>query len=110
MCGYRHTVEYKGKPPEIKRLALQMYLEGFGFRSIGRILKVSNVAVMKWIKSFGEQVEKIRKEDAAKIIEMDEMHTYIQSKKTTAGYGLLLIDLAKDTSTSYLVQGGQKQE
>ncbi|MGH9949236.1 MAG: IS1 family transposase, partial [Pyrinomonadaceae bacterium] len=81
VCGYRHTVEYKGKPPEIKRLALQMYLEGFGFRSIGRILKVSNVAVMKWIKSFGEQVEKIRKEDAAKIIEMDEMHTYIQSKK-----------------------------
>ena len=109
-CGYRHTVEYVGKPPDLKRLALEMYLEGLGFRSIGRILKVSNVAVLKWIRSFGEQVESLRREESAEIIEMDELHTYIQSKKTTAGYGLLLIDMGKDSSTSYLVQGEPKQE
>ena len=29
-------------------------------------------------------------------MESDEMHTYIGSKKTTVGYGLLLIDLEND--------------
>ena len=31
---------------EIKRQALQLYLEGLGFRAIGRLLGVSNVAVL----------------------------------------------------------------
>ena len=30
--------------------------------------------------------------------ELDEMHTYIMSKKTTVGSGLLLIDLEKGMS------------
>ena len=30
-CGYRHTVQHRGKSPEIKRQALEMYLEGLGF-------------------------------------------------------------------------------
>jgi len=35
-CGYRHTVSYthKGYSEEVKRMALQMYLEGLGFRSL----------------------------------------------------------------------------
>jgi len=28
-------------------------------------------------------------------VEIDEMHSYIASKKTIAGYGLLLIDMEK---------------
>ncbi len=31
-------------------------------------------------------------------MEIDEMHSYVQSKKTTLGYGLLLIDLTNGTS------------
>ena len=53
-CGYRHTVQYRGKSPAIKRQALEMYLEGLGFRSIGRILQCSHVAVYNWIKAFGK--------------------------------------------------------
>ena len=36
------------------------------------------------------------------MVEVDEMHTYVGSKKTTVGYGLLLIDMEKDSSTSLL--------
>ena len=39
----------------MKKLALQLYLVGFGFRSIGRVLGVSNVTVLNWIRAFGEQ-------------------------------------------------------
>ncbi|HEY8158907.1 MAG TPA: IS1 family transposase [Methylobacter sp.] len=80
-CGYRHTVTYLGINPAIKRQALQLYLEGLGFRSIGRFLKCSHVAVYNWIKAHGESIESIRSAAGVDVIEMDEMHTYIGSKK-----------------------------
>jgi transposase len=47
-CGYNYSVELKStaKPKSVKRQALHMYLEGLGFRSIGRILGVSNVSAL----------------------------------------------------------------
>ena len=110
-CKYRYTVQQRGKPMEIKRLALQMYLEGAGFRSIERILNVSNVTVMNWIKSFGLQVEGIRKKATdIEIIELDEIHTYICQKKTTVGSGLLLIGINTNSSISCLALEEQKRE
>lgn len=100
-CNFRHTVQHHGKSPDVKRQALELYLEGLGFRSIGRFLRCSHVAVYNWIKSFGEAAEELRSDSALEVVEMDEMHTYISSKKTTAGYGLLLIDMEKDSSTAY---------
>ena len=88
-----------------------MYLEGMGFRSIERILKVSNVTILNWIKSFGKQIEEYRRtEGDLEIIEMDELHTYIGEKKTIAGSGFLLIGLGENSSISLLVRGEQKQE
>ena len=100
-CNFRHTVQHRGKSPDVKRQALELYLEGLGFRSIGRFLRCSHVAVYNWIKSFGEAAKELRSDSALKVVEMDEMHTYVSSKKTTAGYGLLLIDMEKDSSTAY---------
>ncbi len=81
---------------------MELYLEGLGFRSIGRFLNVSHVSVYKWIKSYGKDLDDIKSEKKIEVVEMDEMHTYIGHKKTTAGYGLLLIDMEKDSSTAYL--------
>jgi transposase len=99
-CNYRYSVEKKSdvKPIETKRLALEMYLEGLGFRSIGRILKISYGTVYQWVKTWGEKVELPKSCEPVEIVELDEMHTYIMSKKTTVGYGLLLIDLGKGIS------------
>ena len=80
-CNFRHTVQHRGKSPDIKRQALELYLEGLGFRSIGRFLKCSHVAVYNWIKSFGKAAKELRSDSALKIVEMDEMHTYVSSKK-----------------------------
>ena len=99
-CGYRYTVQYRGISPATKRQALQLYLEGLGFRSIGRFLKCSHVAVYNWIKAHGESIEAIRSAAGVEVVEMDEMHTYIGSKKTIAGFGLLLIDMGNASSTA----------
>ena len=106
-CGYDYTVIQKSTsvPIDKKRLALQMYLEGLGFNSIGRLLNVSHVAVLKWIKRYGQQAAELRSDKEIEIMEMDEMHSYIGSKKTISGYGLLLIDMENDSSTSYWVKG-----
>jgi transposase-like protein len=57
-CGHRYTVTLRAGTGSaaVKRMALQMYLEGFGFRSIGRILGFSNVTILNWIRAFGEQL------------------------------------------------------
>ena len=39
-CKYYYTVTQKSniKSPEVRRLAFDMYLEGIGFRAIGRVI------------------------------------------------------------------------
>jgi transposase-like protein len=108
-CLYRYTVERKSdvKTKETRRLALEMYLEGLGFRSIGRILKISYGTVYVWVNEWGSKVSLPRREDPARIVELDEMHTYV-GKKTTVGYGLLLIDLEKNTSILSVATAPQK--
>ena len=84
-------------------------LEGLGFRSIGRILNFSHVAVYNWIRAFGEEIVSLGESENASIVEIDEMHSYIGSKKTTAGYGLLLIDLENGLSILSLDDETRKQ-
>ena len=109
-CKHHFTVEQIGKPNKIKRDALILYLEGLGFRSIGRYLNVSHVAVFNWIKSFGEQLEEFRNPEDIEVIELDEMHTYIGSKKTTVGSGLLLIEMGTGSSIVKLAHVEQPRE
>jgi transposase-like protein len=109
-CQYHFTVEVIGKPEKLKRDALILYLEGLGFRSIGRFLNVSHVAVFNWIKSFGENIDEIRSDNQIDVIELDEMHTYISSKKTSFGSGLLLIEMGENSSIAKLVQEKLKPE
>jgi len=77
-------------------MALAMYLNSSGFRSIGRVLGIPFQLVHYWVKKAGELVE----EEAAKrpnpskeipILEMDELYTYIQKKSGKSEYGLLWI-------------------
>ena len=73
--------QIKSELMHLKRQAVELYLEGLGFRSIGRFLKVSHVAVYQWIGGFGEKLEELRSAHAIEIVEMDEIHTHIGSKK-----------------------------
>ena len=109
-CRYCYTVSEIGKPTVLKKQAIKLYLEGLGFRSIERILKVSNVSVLNWVRKFGKEIETIREpEREIEIVEMDELHSYISRKKTTVGYGLLLIGLGESSLIACLVVEGRKQ-
>jgi transposase len=110
-CNYYYSVLSKsgsGNKTQ-KRQALELYLEGLGFRSIGRFLNFSHVTIHNWIKQYGENLHLVQNSHEICLTEIDEMHSYIGSKKTLAGSGLLLIDMQKNLSTSLLAIDQQKQ-
>ena len=107
VCNYRYTVRQRSGTSDkaTRRRALEMYLEGLGFRLIGRLLKFSNVSILNWIRSFGKQLEGVKNDKPVQLMELDEMHSYIGDKKIIAGYGLLLIEMGKDSSIAHWVPG-----
>ncbi|KAA6303913.1 hypothetical protein EZS27_044444, partial [termite gut metagenome] len=76
-----------------------------------RYLGVSNVTVLKWIRSFGEEVKSLQVDTKEiEVVELDEMHGCAGSKKTTFGYGLLPVDLASDSSISLLATEATRRQ
>jgi len=111
-CGYYYTVEKKSdvKSEETRRMALEMYLEGLGFRGIGRLLRISFGTVYQWIRKWGEQVDLPVRTESISIVELDELHSYVMQKKTTVGHGLLLIDFQNGLSLLSVATDPQQQD
>ena len=74
-CGCHYTVGKRGYPEHIRRKEIQLYLERNGFRRIERILKVSHVSVINWVKKAGAKLEKVE------VLELDEL--CVNFKKTS---------------------------
>jgi len=111
-CGKNFTIDYfqVTEREKKRRFALAMYLEGLGFHSIGRLLNVSHVSVINWVKKYGSELSKIRNAKPVQIMELDEIHTYVKSKKTINGFGLLLIETHENLLISFSAIEEQKQE
>lgn len=92
-CHYTRSTP-KGYPPEKRELALKMYLEGLGFRSIGRILNLHNVTVFNWIREVGyslpEDLVTGDEKPSVHYFELDELWHYVGKKLKNVGCGLLL--------------------
>ena len=59
-----------------------MYADGLNFRQIGRHLKVSHRSVMNWVKAHAEALPRAPVPEEAYTVEMDELYTFIEEKKT----------------------------
>jgi len=100
-CGYNFTEDDQRRiPDETKRMAIHLYLEGLGFRGIERVLNISNVIVMKWVRDLGLLVENLRSKNTLlnnKVIittmELDEMWHYVGKKNKSCGSGWLLTEI-----------------
>ena len=111
-CIYRYTVVQKSdvKSQTTRRMAFEMYLEGLGFRAIGRLLRISYGTVYQWIRKWEGEVDLPKRNEQIAVVELDEMHTYVGSKKITDGYGLLLIDMVNGLSLLSVATGQAKPE
>ena len=61
-----------------------MYLDGLNFRRIGRLLGVHHTSVMNWVNAYAAVVGDAPVPEQVETVEMDEIFTFIGSKKTNS--------------------------
>ena len=83
-CGKNYTPQPNpnGYVVEVRRKAIKLYLEGNSFRGIERLLNVNHQSVANWVKEYAEQLPKAKVPQNPKVAELDELFTFIGSKKT----------------------------
>ncbi len=83
-CQKKYTPNPKarGYPKSLRKLALKMYLEGINFRRIGRLLNVHHKSVINWVNAYAESLPDAPVPEKTEDVEMDELFTFIGSKKT----------------------------
>ena len=98
-CQFQPNRE-KGKPEEVKRLAVLLYMLGLSQRTIAKISRCDVHAVHRWIRKFAEaNVVKPAPQSSEVVVELDEMWHYLNSKKTNSGYGRLIAAIPVNLST-----------
>ena len=93
-CGRQFVVRNetpRGYSDEFKRECLKMYVNGMGLRGIERVKGVHHTTVITWIKQVGGILPDAYAPDTVpQVGELDELQTFIGSKKTSSGSGLPL--------------------
>ena len=65
-----------------------MYVNGMGFRGIERVTSVHHTTVIYWVKQVGECLpDAYAPEHPPQVGELDELETFVGSKKTKSGSG-----------------------
>lgn len=78
----------RGKPAGMKALAVLLYTLGnASFGMIAKLLNVSDVAVLKWIRNEALHLERPRTTAKSTLIGVDEMWHFVNGKKTKCGSG-----------------------
>ena len=89
-CQHHYTVSKRSAKSLLKHVnsPLICISRAWVFRAIGRILKVSNTAVLGWVKQAGSSIAVQSNDEPVEVVEVDEMHSYVGQKKVTVGFGL----------------------
>jgi hypothetical protein len=75
-----------------------MYVNGMGFRGIERVKGVHHTTVIYWVKQVGELLPNAYEpETIPQVGELDELETFIGSKKTKFGSGRQLTTSNKES-------------
>ena len=85
-CKARYTPNPKerGYPDEVRLQAIRMYVDGINYRRIARHMKISHVSVINWVKSFAAQLPDTPLPEELHTIELDELFTFIETKKNAS--------------------------
>ena len=116
-CGMNFTnTPARGKPAAMKDMALAMHtVGGMSFCGIGKILGVSDVAVLNWVRAKAKELPDVPAaalpEDASGgdvPVVLDEMWHFVKKRLQNSGYGELSIRLEKELSHGSLASATTK--
>ena len=83
-CNKAYTVNPKEKKysEDKTKKAIKLYMEGNSGRVVRRILGISKNTCLYWIKKYAKKIEeKTYSNERVKVIEMDELYSFIERKK-----------------------------
>jgi len=80
-------------------MAVALYIMGLSMRSIGKLFSVHASTVMDWVRNFAIDNYERPTPEGPVIIELDEMWHFLTSKKTSSGYGRLIVALPVNSLT-----------
>ena len=95
-CNYYFTVDKLGKKIDdyYVNKALQLYLEGLTYREIERILGISHVSILNWVKKY--QIKRPYKKNyhpSYKILNATELAAYFADTSHLKGAGAVVTEL-----------------
>ena len=95
-CGYHFTVQKLGKKVDDYYVtkAIQLYLEGVSYREIERILGISHVSVMNWVKQNKiTRPENRNYHPTYKVLTHEELVKFYQDRSNLSGAGMIVTEL-----------------
>jgi len=87
-CGrqFRENPQPPGYSAQVKALCLKMSLNGMGFRGIERVTGISHNSVINWVRQAEAEIADENYE-IPETAQLDELQTFVGSKKTRFGSG-----------------------
>ncbi|MEN8703248.1 MAG: hypothetical protein ABF311_03700 [Polaribacter sp.] len=95
-CSYFFTVNKIGKKIDdyYVNKSLQLYLEGLTYREIERILGVSHVSIMNWVKKYNiKRPYNSSYHPTYKILNSKELSVYFSDPENIKGAGVIITEL-----------------
>lgn len=95
-CSYSFTVLKEGKniDPYYVIKALQLYIEGVTFREIERILGISHVSVMNWVRKYGIRApENYEYRPTYKVLTHTELISFFNDREALRSAGCMVTEL-----------------
>lgn len=95
-CRYNFTVSKPGKgiDPYFVTKALQLYIEGVSYREIERLLGISHVSVMNWVRKYKVKApENSEYRPTYKIFTYQEMLEFMRNRERLKGSGMLITEI-----------------
>jgi transposase-like protein len=95
-CGYFFTVLKQGKSidPYYVVKALQLYIEGVTLREIERILGVSHVSVMNWVRQYHiKRPELLEYHPTYKVLSHAELVSFLSERAQLKSSGFMITEL-----------------
>ncbi|MCB0486184.1 MAG: helix-turn-helix domain-containing protein [Flavobacteriaceae bacterium] len=95
-CNYFFTVSKLGKRIDdyYVNKALQLYIEGLTYREIERILGISHVTVMNWVRKYNiKRPNNTNYHPTYKILNAEELANYFSKAKNLIGSGAIVTEL-----------------
>lgn len=86
-CRHQFISEFGRHTDWEERMAVALYAVGLSFRTIAALFCVDGATIYRWVRNFAQLKYTKPTPQGEVVIELDEMHHFIRSKKTNAGYG-----------------------